>query len=117
MKKSVLLSLIAAPAVILASCASSPTLYNWYTYSDSTYQYVKAGDDESNAKLLEVYQQIVDGQEGSIRETVPPGVCADYGYMLVSAGKVEEGKELLLKEKELYPESAAFIDSILKRIN
>ncbi|MBQ6779819.1 MAG: DUF4810 domain-containing protein [Treponema sp.] len=116
MRKSVFWALIAASAVILASCGSTPVMYNWYGYTNTTYEYVKAGDDESNAKLLEVYQKIVDGQADTLRQTVPPGVCADYGYMLVKGGKIDEGKALLLKEKELYPESAAFIDSILRRI-
>ncbi len=109
-------ALIATGLVILASCGSTPVMYNWYGYTNTTYEYVKAGDEDSNAKLLEVYQKIMDGQADSIRQTVPPGVCADYGYMLVKSGKVAEGKDLLLKEKELYPESAAFIDSIIKRI-
>ena len=116
MKKLILPSVVVAGAMILASCGSTPVMYNWYGYTDATYQYVKTGDEKTTETLLEVYQKIVDGQEGSIRGTIPPGVCADYGYMLVTAGKVEEGKEMLLKEKELYPESTAFVDSILKRI-
>ena len=45
----------------------------------------------------------------------PPGVCADYGYLLIKKGEVEKGKELLVKETILYPESKLFIDMILKR--
>lgn len=116
MKKLILPVVIAAAAVILASCSSAPKLYEWYTYTDTTYQYIKAGDDEATTKLFEVYQKVIDGQEKAVRQTVPPGVYADYGYLLVKAGKVKEGKEMLTKEMELYPESAAFINSILKRI-
>ena len=116
MRKSVLWGIAAASILLFASCASTPVMYNWETYTNSTYQYIKAGDEDSNTALLEVYQKILDGQADTIRQTVPPGVCADYGYMLVKGGKTEEGKALLLKEKELYPESAAFIDSIIRRI-
>ena len=117
MRKIGFWALVAADVLILAACGTTtPVMYNWYGYTNTTYQYVKEGDEDSNEKLLEVYQKIMDGQADTIRQTVPPGVCADYGYMLVKGGKVEEGKALLLKEKELYPESTAFIDNILKRI-
>ena len=47
---------------------------------------------------------------------MPPGVYADYGYILLQIGKTDEGKELLMKEVELYPESKIFIDRILKML-
>ena len=63
MKKLILPVVIAAAAVILASCSSAPKLYEWYKYTDTTYQYIKAGDDEATTKLFEVYQKVIDGQE------------------------------------------------------
>ena len=94
------------------------TMYNWGNYTATTCEYIKNGDtsDESTETLLAMYQEILTTQTETFRQTIPPGVCADYGYFLVKAGRIEEGKELLLKEKELYPESGKFIDSILKRI-
>jgi hypothetical protein len=48
--------------------------------------------------------------------STPPGIYADYAYVLLQIGKTEEGKALLLKEIELYPESKIFIDRILKML-
>ena len=68
-------------------CASNyKTLYNWDNYTIQTYKYIKNGNEEDTEKLMEIYQKVFDGQEGTIRETIPPGVCADYGYLLVKAG-------------------------------
>ena len=71
----------------------------------------------------------------------PPGICAEYGYMLLipenaeifakhatssqkktfsstdyAAFFPEKGKELMLKEVELYPESAKFISPLIERL-
>ena len=117
MKKILWVGMALFLPLFFASCATNyKTLYNWDAYSSQTYKYIKGGEEEDTEKLFEVYQKVIDGQEGTIRETIPPGVCADYGYLLIKAGKIQEGKELLLKEKELYPESARFVDSVIRKI-
>lgn len=104
--------------IFLSSCMSSRTayLYDWSDYTNTTYTYIKSGNEEDIDSILEIYQKIIDGQSDTIRQTVPPGVCADYGFLLIRAGQIEEGKELLLREKELYPESEMFVDSILAKL-
>lgn len=103
--------------LLFVGCASNyKSLYNWDAYSTQTYKYVKGGNEEDTEKLFEVYQKVIDGQDGTIRGTIPPGVCADYGYLLIKAGRVEEGKALLRKEMELYPESAQFMKGIIRKV-
>jgi len=46
----------------------------------------------------------------------PPGVNAEYGYLLVKAGQKEEGLTLLKQEVALYPESEKFISRIIKQL-
>lgn len=117
MKKILWVGMALFLPLFFASCASNyKTLYNWDAYSTQTYKYIKGGDEEDTEKLFEVYQKVIDGQEGTIRETIPPGVCADYGYLLIKAGRVEEGKALLRKEMELYPESGQFMKSIIRKV-
>jgi hypothetical protein len=43
---------------------------------------------------------------------VPPGACAEYGYLLIKEGKDQDGLMYLDKEQALYPESAVFIQRI-----
>jgi hypothetical protein len=100
---------------LLASCATRKPLYSWDKYEIASYNYLKNSDEKSTQELIETYQKIIEKQKGT-RGVVPPGIYADYGFVLLQANKTEEGKAMLLKEIALYPESKIFIDRILKII-
>ena len=112
MKKTILITL---SLVLLTACSVQKPLYTWSNYTNSSYNYLKNSDEKSTQQLIETYQQIIEKQKGS-RGVVPPGVYADYGFVLLQANRTEEGKAMLLKEVALYPESKIFIDRILKII-
>lgn len=106
---------ITITVIMLASCTVQKPLYTWDKYDVTSYNYLKNSDEKSTQALIETYQNIIEKQQGS-RGVVPPGVYADYGFILLQDNKTEEGKAMLLKEVELYPESKTFIDRILKMI-
>jgi hypothetical protein len=113
MKKNILIFL---SAVLFVSCSTTQKpLYSWWNYADANYNFLKKNDEKSTSKLIEMYEKIIKKQKGT-RNVVPPGVYADYGFILIQANKNELGKTMLLKEIELYPESRIFIDRILKLI-
>lgn len=112
MKKIIFISIT---VLLLASCTTQKPLYSWGKYEITSYNYLKNSDEKSTQKLIETYQQIIEKQKGT-RNAIPPGVCADYGFLLLQEGKTNEGKELLMKEIALYPESKVFINRILKII-
>ena len=58
---------------------------------------------------------MIDAPTGT-RACVPPGVGADYGWILVQKGFVPEGLEMLRNEIKFYPESEKFISQIIGRI-
>ena len=101
--------------LMLSSCTVQKPLYSWAKYETASYNYLKNSDEKSTQALIENYQKIIENQTVS-RKVPPPGVYADYGYVLLQAGKTVEGKALLIKETELYPESKIFIDRILKML-
>lgn len=107
--------IMAVSAVALMSCGSTKTLYSWYDYEDATYQYSKKSTDELQVKVLEQYKKLTDKQKG-VRGVVPPGLYAEYGYLLCKTGKKEEGLSFLKKETELYPESEKYISRIIKQL-
>lgn len=109
--KKIIVSSIAA--VILSSCSAPTNLYTWSKYEKSSYNYLKNRDEKSNANLEEEYKNIIKKQKG-VRGIVPPGVYADYGFFLLQANRVDEGKAMLTKETDLYPESKIFIEKIIK---
>lgn len=112
MKKTLLfISII----ILVSSCTVQQPLYSWSKYEATSYNYLKNSDEKSTQALIENYKSIIEKQTGT-RNVVPPGIYADYGYILLQTGKTEEGKALLMKEVELYPESKIFIDRILKML-
>jgi hypothetical protein len=111
MKRNLFIILI---SLIAVSCTQTKPLYNWRGYDDAVYSYTKNSDEKSTERLIKIYEKLINNSGGT-REVPPPGICADYGYLLIKKGETEKGKELLTKEITLYPESKVFIERILKR--
>ena len=111
--KKILLTLFVI--MTITSCTTTTTLYSWYNYEDITYQYSKRKTEELQVKVLEQYQKLIDRQKGT-RGTVPPGLYAEYGYLLYMTGKQEEGLKFLKEEIKLYPESEKYISRIIKQL-
>ncbi|MDR3653449.1 MAG: DUF4810 domain-containing protein [Paludibacter sp.] len=100
---------------LLCSCTTQKKLYSWGKYQTTSYNYLKNSDDKSTQELIKTYQDIISKQTGT-RGVVPPGIYADYGFLLLQTNKIAEGKKMLLKEIALYPESKIFIDRILQKL-
>ncbi len=112
--KSLTHILIVILAFAAFSCTTGKQLYNWRGYDDAVYAYTKTADEQSTETLIQIYEKLIN-KPGGTRNAPPPGVCADYGYILIRKGEVAKGKELLIKETMLYPESKPFIDRIINR--
>ncbi len=147
MKRFVLLAL---SAVLLSSCGPS-RLYYWGSnpasdngtskYEQLAYKHYDTQTPEAICELLCVYEDMVS-HPGGKRGVVPPGICAEYGFLLLqpetatnfaayaTAGQKrkfdsgdysmsfrEKGLKLLQMEMELYPESKAFIGPLLQTLS
>lgn len=106
------ISIILCCFFLTISCATKEPLYDWDNYSETSYLYLKNASEESRQELIQTYERIIETQGGE-RNTVPPGVYADLGFLLFLSNKKDQGKTMLLKEMELYPESTIFITRIL----
>ena len=100
--------------LLLTSCTTTTSLYSWGNYVDASYIYYTKQTREAAEALLKRYQNIINKQKGS-RKVVPPGIYAEYGFMLIQTGKRDEGIINLKKEIELYPESKVFIERIINQ--
>lgn len=144
MKKVLILALA---SFALISCGISSSLYYWggvqngtTTYENLAYKNYDKQTPESLCELICMYEDIVS-TSGGTRKMPPPGICAEYGYMLLipenavifaehatamqkktfASGDYasffpQKGKEMLQKEIELYPESAKFIAPLMERL-
>lgn len=94
----------------LIGCAPEPIFY-WGNYSETLYRYKKSPDQKT---LEEHKKSLADIFDESARrhKQVPPGVSAEYGYLLLKDGKEAEGLPYLDKEQALYPESSIFIQRL-----
>lgn len=115
MKKRKILSGAILVALLLASCTPTKTLYSWSDYDRRSYDYVKEDNEKNLDELLESYEKMINKQSG-LRQVPPPGICADYGFLLIKKGKKTEGIAMMKKEIALYPESATFISRIIKKL-
>lgn len=111
--KKYLISAICVMA--LTSCQTEQSLYSWYDSEDAAYTYTKRGTEETLTKAMAQYEKVINKQKG-VRKVVPPGVNAEYGFLLYKAGKKEEGLALLRAEIKAYPESEKFISRIIKQL-
>ena len=141
------LAILILTAMCLASCGVTSSLYYWggtrngaTTYEHLAYKLYDKQTPESLCNLICMYEDIVSNPGGT-RRMPPPGICAEYGYMLLipenaaifaehatamqrrtfASGDYasffpEKGTELLQKEIELYPESAKFIAPLIERL-
>lgn len=142
------IALFIASIILLSSCA--PTLmYNWggnssagdTPYENLTYQNYDKQSPETLCKLIILYEDMTSNPGGT-RKVPAPGICAEYGYLLMQpevlqtfteyATKAqmrvfkdkdlnfyfrEHGKEMFEKEIKYYPESATFIKPLVKKLS
>ena len=145
MKKLLLAALAVA---LLSSCGvTTNSLYYWggtqngtTAYENLAYQSYDKQTPKSICDLVAVYENMVTNVGGT-RQVPPPGICAEYGYLLLQPDTAatftdnatdaqkklfdstdygalfaERGKEMLQKEIEFYPESAKFIEPLIKKL-
>ncbi len=98
----------------LTSCATK-NLYTWSDYEKRSYAYIKESSEENLEDLIKSYETMLIKQTGK-RKTPPPGIFADYGYLLIKKGMIGEGIIMLKKEMALYPESSTFLSRIIKKL-
>ena len=95
-------------AGFIAGCAPKPQ-YTWGDYGPSLYK-LYSGDNDLNATALRL-QAIIE--KGEANGKVPPGIYAEYGYLLLSVGKSGEAITYFQKEKQIYPESTVLMDRMI----
>lgn len=116
-------------------------LYNWGIYEQLTYVNYSKQTPESVCKMIAMYESLVKTPGGS-KKMPPPGICAEYGYLLLLPETAttfmehatkkqraifkstdypiffhEYGLEMMSKEMKYYPESGKFIKPLLERFS
>lgn len=99
---------------LLTGCATQKPLYYWGEYEALLLDiYASPGDADPNTQIEKLTSTIQRAQNQNLQ--VAPGVYAHLGMVYAQQGNPGMAAEALRTEKQLYPESADFIDGLLKR--
>ncbi|MBW8831685.1 MAG: DUF4810 domain-containing protein [Burkholderiales bacterium] len=103
-------------AVLVGCAAKGPgPLYMWESFPKQQYealQRVGYSPDEQ-IRLLEAHAEKALGAHAAL----PPGFRAHLGMLQLGAGNVDRARELWMAEKTAFPESAAYMDHLLKKLD
>ncbi len=114
--KTALLS-IATVGFLMSGCSSQPKpLYNYGEYSESYYHAKKELSPDSALELQKAIEYSIENATDSRSARVAPGMYANLGYIYLKGGKTDKAIESFIKEKTIYPESAHFMDRMIKKI-
>jgi hypothetical protein len=111
--RSIIFSVIAAMSVSCTQKAGS--MYRWCDYSESLYSCKKNQSSVALAEHQALLERIItESNEHSMR--VPPGVCAELGYIYAGQNRTREAIGLFQLEKQTYPEAVLLMDRLISRI-
>ena len=115
MKRRLLGQTLVLLAMLWLSACAKPSIYHWGTYEDSLYKRYLDASESGRAEAFKMLEATI--QEAETENTkVPPGVYADYGYLLFKQGQVDAAMMAIRKEGELYQESKHLMDTMISRI-
>lgn len=94
----------------LAGCAGPKTLYQWEGYQPQVRSYFKGESKEAQLQALEEGLERIKAKNGA----VPPGYHAQMGLLCADLGQSARMAAEFQAEKALFPESATYMDFLLK---
>ncbi|MDP1675412.1 MAG: DUF4810 domain-containing protein [Bacteroidota bacterium] len=107
-----IISSVIVAIIVLQFIGCAPeTQFYWGNYSKTLYAYKKSPDDKTLAVHKNSLNDIITVSTKK-HATVPPGVYAELGYILLKENKEKESFECFDKEIKLYPESIEFIGKL-----
>ena len=116
MYKYVKSAALLSATLLITACGSTNHndrgLYYWGNYSDIIYSYYEQEGDYG--KQEDALNQLIAGSQQS-NKPLAPGIYGQLGLVLLKQGKRSDAQEAFRQEQALYPESAAFMQFLLKK--
>jgi hypothetical protein len=102
-----------ASATLLGGCVSQPQpLYHWAGYQEQVYAHFKNDGSGPEQQIAALEAGL---QEARARNAAPPpGLHAHLGMLYAQVGKADQVRQQFETEKSLFPESAAYMDFLLR---
>lgn len=106
---------LALVACGLIGCAQPhKTMYMWEAFPRQQYDYLigEGSGSEEQIRLLEAHAEKARAS-GAV---LPPGFRAHLGMLKLRTGDPQQAQQLWQQEKAAFPESAPYMDQLLKRL-
>ncbi len=102
------------PLCFLVSCVPANSLqHKMVRHSTSLYAYRYNPSDKTYNSHKALLLKIISESELT-NERIPPGICAEYGYLMSKEGKGKEAVRYYRLEKSIYPESMVLMDRLIQ---
>lgn len=98
----------------LGGCATQRGVYDWGGYPRSWSAYYLEENTDAGRQAVE--QTVVRLQQQGDTARVPPGLYADWGFVLYLRGDTERAVAAFEREAQLFPESAALMQRLVARV-
>lgn len=105
-----------AGALLLTACAT-PTkpLYLWEGFARQQYEVLQRSGLDANAQILAMQAHAEKARAAGA--ALPPGFRAHLGMLQLSVGAADQARTSWQAEKVAFPESAPYMDQLLKRLD
>ncbi|HEX6705596.1 MAG TPA: DUF4810 domain-containing protein [Albitalea sp.] len=105
-----------AAILALAGCANAPKpLYMWEGFPRQQYDVLlrEGASPEAQIQAMEAHAE----KARAANAALPPGFRAHLGMLHLATGNAGAARQMWQAEKVAFPESSAYIDSLLKRLD
>ncbi|OYV00352.1 MAG: DUF4810 domain-containing protein [Burkholderiales bacterium PBB5] len=108
---------LALTVVVLAGCAQRgpAPLYLWESFPRQQYDLLLR-DGISPADQIQALEAHAEKARAA-QAALPPGLRAHLGLLYLNAGNAGQARALWTAERQAFPESAPYIDQMLKRLD
>lgn len=104
-----------AVTLALTGCAQAPQpLYLWEAFPKQQYETLLREGADPNAQIQAMQAHAEKARAGNA--ALPPGFRMHLGLLQLSTGNPGAARDSWLAEKQAFPESAPYVDSLLKRL-
>jgi hypothetical protein len=90
-------------------------MYMWETFPRQQYDLLirEGASPDDQIQTLEAHAQ----KARAANAALPPGLRAHLGMLYLNSGNIERARELWNAERTAFPESAPYMDQLLKRLD
>ncbi len=106
---------LASTAALVGCATPTPPLYLWGEFPKMQYEALRANGTPSAERMGDM-QALMQKAEAS-HAALPPGFRAHLGLLKLAHGDPEQARALWQSEKAAFPESAPYMDQLLKRLD